>query len=172
MLNNHSYPADKCTFELLSAYLDGEVTAKERQQVKELLAEDKEAQKLYQRLLNLRHKIHNLPTPQPTYNAKDISQAVFARVDQENSQKRKRWLWGGSAIAALVVATVGGVFSESRSPLLQMANNSDNQKQEHLMIALNEPLINLPNEQNDRVQESLMIPLSQPLFNSDILQSQ
>ena len=30
MMSNHSYPPDKCTFELLSAYLDGEVTAGEQ----------------------------------------------------------------------------------------------------------------------------------------------
>lgn len=45
------------TFERLSAYLDGEVTAAERQQVEAWLATDSEAQRLYQRLLNLRQQI-------------------------------------------------------------------------------------------------------------------
>lgn len=159
MLNNHSYPSDKCTFELLSAYLDGEVTAQQRQEVQTLLAENPSAQQLYQRLLILRQEIQNLPTPQSQYTAADLSQSVFARVDRENHQKRKRWLWGGSAIAALVVATVGSIFSDSNSPTWQMA-----QQNEHLVIALNEPLIQLPPD-NQNSQESLMIPLSESLVD-------
>lgn len=159
MVNNHSYPADKCTFELLSAYLDGEVTAQQRQEVQTLLHNNPEAQQLYRRLLILRQKIHNLPIPEPEYSSSELSEAVFARVDQEDRHRRKRWVWGGSAIAALVVATVSGIFSESRTPIWQMAQQDDTQ--EHLIITLNEPLIELP-EQRD--QEKLMIPLSEPLL--------
>jgi len=159
MLNHNSYPSDKCTFELLSAYLDGEVTAEQRKEVQVLLAENPSAQQLYQRLLILRQEIQSLPTPQSQYTASDLSQSVFARVDRENRQQRKRWLWGGSAIAALVVATMGSVFSDSNSPTWQMA-----QQNESLVIALNEPLIQLPSE-NQNSQESLMIPLSESLVH-------
>lgn len=41
-------------FELLSAYLDGELTAAERRQVEELLANDQAVKCLYVRLLKLR----------------------------------------------------------------------------------------------------------------------
>jgi anti-sigma factor RsiW len=157
MVNNHSYPADKCTFELLSAYLDGEVTAQERQEIQSLLRSDLELQKMYQRLLNLRKKIGDLPSPQAEYSSSDLSQAVFARIDQEERQKQKRWFWGGSAIAALVLVAISSIFSESRIPSWQMA------KEENLVIALNEPLIELP-EQSGSEQESLVIPLSEPLF--------
>lgn len=168
MLNNHSHPSEKCTFELLSAYLDGEVSAKQREEVEQLLAQDYEAQRLYQRLLHLRQEIHNLPTPQSECSARDLCQSVFARVDQEERQHKKRWLWGGSAIAALVVATLSGVFSESRSPLWQMANNTEtNTNKESLIIAFNEPLINIPEANNVNASESLMIPLSEPLFKSN-----
>ena len=61
MITNHSYPPDKCTFELLSAYLDGEVTSEQRQQVQELLKQDPETKALYQRLLALREGFQNLP---------------------------------------------------------------------------------------------------------------
>ncbi|MEL6165322.1 MAG: zf-HC2 domain-containing protein, partial [Cyanobacteria bacterium J06628_3] len=40
-------------FELLSAYLDGEVTAAERRQVEEWLANDSSVQNLHKRLLSL-----------------------------------------------------------------------------------------------------------------------
>lgn len=159
MVNNHSYPADKCTFELLSAYVDGEVTGKQRQEVQTLLQNDPHAQKLYRRLLILRQQIQNLPIPEPEYSASELSEAVFAKVDKEDKNKRKRWVWGGGAIAALVVATVSGIFSESRTPMWQMAQQDDTE--EHLIITLNESLIQLP-EQRD--QENLMIPLSEPLL--------
>ena len=66
-MSNHSYPINKCTFELLSAYLDGEVTPTQRKEVQELLAQDPEAQGLYRRLLALRQEINSLPIPQPQY---------------------------------------------------------------------------------------------------------
>ncbi len=162
MTTNHSYPPDKCTFELLSAYLDGEVTAQQREEVQELLAQDPEIQSLYRRLLYLRDEFHNLPTPQPQYTPQQLSSKVFAKVDQEN-RRRKTYLWGGSAIAAVVVATIGGVLNGHRTPLLQMANqeNLKNNREESLVIALNEPVIPLPSETN----ESLMIPLNQSLMD-------
>lgn len=161
MMTNHSYPPDKCTFELLSAYLDGEVTAQQRQEVQELLANDPEIQSLYKRLLYLRDEFQNLPTPQPQYTPQQLSSKVFAKVDQEN-RRRKTYLWGGGAIAAVVVATIGGVLNGNRTPLLQMANQDNlHNKEENLVIALNEPVISIPSETN----ESLMIPLDQSLMD-------
>lgn len=161
MMTNHSYPPDKCTFELLSAYLDGEVTAQQREEVQKLLANDPEIQSLYQRLLYLREEFHHLPTPKPEYTPQELSSAVFAKVDQEN-RRRKNYTWGGSAIAALVVATVGGVLSHNRTALLQIANQEDfNNQEENLVIALNEPVIPIPRESN----ESLMIPLDKSLMD-------
>lgn len=161
MMTNHSYPPDKCTFELLSAYLDGEVTAEQREEVQNLLANDPEIQSLYRRLLYLRDEFHNLPTPQPKCTPEQLSSAVFAQVDQEN-KKRKAYVWGGGAIAAVVIATISSVFSGNRTPLLQMANQENlKHNDENLVIALNEPVIPLPQETN----ESLMIPLNQSLMD-------
>lgn len=161
MMANHSYPPDKCTFELLSAYLDGEVTAQQREEVQNLLANDPEIQSLYRRLLYLRDEFHNLPNPQPQYTPQQLSSAVFAKVDQENC-RRKNYIWGGGAIAAVLIATVSGVLSGNRSPLLQMANQDNlHNNEESLIIALNEPLISLPNN----TSESLMIPLDQSLMD-------
>jgi len=161
MMTNHSYPPDKCTFELLSAYLDGEVTAQQRQEVQELLANDPEIQSLYKRLLYLRDEFQNLPTPQPQYTPQQLSSKVFAKVDQEN-RRRKTYLWGGVAIATVVVATIGEVLNGNRTPLLQMANQDNlHNKEENLVIALNEPVISIPSETN----ESLMIPLDQSLMD-------
>jgi len=161
-MTNHSYPPDKCTFELLSAYLDGEVTAEQRKEVQELLSNSEEIQGLYTRLLYLRQEINSLPTPQPEYSAKQLSDAVFAKVDQQNKQ-RKIWLWGGGAMAAVLLTAVGSLMNENRTPLLQMAQeNSSTSNKESLVIALNEPIIEMPVENN---QETLMIPLDHSLLD-------
>ncbi|WP_373480862.1 anti-sigma factor [Geminocystis sp.] len=161
-MTNHSYPPDKCTFELLSAYLDGEVTAEQRKEVQELLSNSEEIQGLYTRLLYLRQEINSLPTPQPEYSAKQLSDAVFAKVDQQNKQ-RKIWLWGGGAIAAVLLTAVGSLINDNRTPLLQMAQeNSSTSNKESLVIALNEPIIEMPVENN---QETLMIPLDHSLID-------
>ncbi|MBL1210040.1 zf-HC2 domain-containing protein [Geminocystis sp. GBBB08] len=160
-MSNHSYPHDKCTFELLSAYLDGEVTAEQRQEVQELLSNNPEVQGLYRRLLYLRQEINNLPIPPSEYSAKELSDAVFAKVDQQNKQ-RKIWLWGGGAIAAVLLTTIGSIFNENRTPLLQFAQkNQPTSNNESLIIALNEPVIEMPVKTDN---DALMIPLDHSLM--------
>ena len=160
MITNHSYPSDKCTFELLSAYLDGEVTSEQRQQVQNLLNQDPEIQALYQRLLSLREGFQNLPTPAPEYNSQQLSNAVFAKIDRRKQQKRK-WLIGGGAIAAVVITTIGGIMNQNRIGV-QFAQDDSNtiaSSEESLIIALNEPIIDLPTE-----NEALDIPLGSSLL--------
>jgi anti-sigma factor RsiW len=49
-------------FELLSAFIDGEVTAAERRQVQELLATDADMQRLHSRLMKLRQGMQKTPS--------------------------------------------------------------------------------------------------------------
>ena len=162
MITNHSYPPDKCTFELLSAYLDGEVTSEQRQQVQELLAQDPEIQSLYKRLLNLRASFSNLPTPASEYTPQQLSTAVFDEIDRRK-KKRRVWLWGGGAIAAVVFTAFGGIMNPNRVPLLQIAQqNQSLSKNERLIIALNEPIIELPSKSKT---ENLAIPLDNSLMD-------
>lgn len=107
-------------FELLSAYLDGEVTAAERRQVEQLLRSDEKTQKLYARLLRLREGFQGMPlvAAQPVEETVD---KVMHRLDQRSRPRRRTWVLGGAAAAA-AVATVGGLFNES--PILQFANQS------------------------------------------------
>jgi anti-sigma factor RsiW len=159
MSNQHNV-SDKCTFELLSAYLDGEVTSSERQQVQEWLVSDPEVQKLYQRLQNLRDGFQHLPVCGCEYSAQDLSNNVFAKIDQQR-KIRKTWLWGGGAIAAMLVTAMSNIFSESNTPILQFAQQ---QQDESLMIAFNRPPIDIP-QQNQAVQtEALMIPIDRSLI--------
>lgn len=155
MITNHSYPPDKCTFELLSAYLDGEVTAQQRQEVEKLLAEDEQIRALYRRLLYLRDEFQNLPAPPPSCPPQQLAAKVFARVDEEN--RKRRLFLGGGAIAAVVLAAFAGILGENRSFIPKMAQKQE----EELKIALNEPVVELPAR-----RESLMIPLDRPLLDS------
>lgn len=54
---------EEMRFELLSAYLDNEVTSEERQLVAQWLRDDPKIQQMYQRLLMLRQAIRTAPVP-------------------------------------------------------------------------------------------------------------
>ncbi len=145
----------KDDFELLSAFLDGEVTAAERQQVQQRLTTDAEMQRLHKRLLKLRQGfmvIENLPVPVASPSAANLTQQVFARVDQ---RRRLRWGLGmGGAIAALAVGALSFVLSPNPSPsslqlVQQPSTESAQSKPELLMIAVNRPVIEIPLNLND-----------------------
>ena len=127
-------------FELLSAYLDGEVTAKERQQVQEWLENDPQMQQLYVRLLRLRQGMQYLPAPPTQQSSSQLSEAVFQKID-----RRGRWRQGllvGGGIAAVVI---GAIASLTDAPVLQIASRStvkNNPKE--LAIALNRPAVEIP----------------------------
>lgn len=107
-------------FELLSAYLDGEANAEERQQVEAWLATDTEAQKLYDRMSNLHRDFQALPMPTPTTSVRAIADGVFDRLDRQRQQRNLRW---GGAIAAALIAVVSGTTLNTRSYSPQMAQS-------------------------------------------------
>jgi anti-sigma factor RsiW len=129
-------------FELLSAYLDGEVTADERKQVQHWLATDPQVQRQYAKMLKLRQGIQTLPVPAAEQPAQQIAQQVFARIDRHRN--RRLIAWGGAAIAALFMGALSGVMPQSPAP--QVATNLSPQKvaPQPLMVALNEPVIPIP----------------------------
>jgi anti-sigma factor RsiW len=136
-------------FELISAYLDGEATPEECEQVRHWLATEPESQKLYQRLLKLHQSFHHLPSPAQPVAASQVADALFTKIDRARHQKLA-WT-GGAAIAAIFL----GAISLVRPANLQMAEQArptasvtSNQNPELLMIAVNRPVIELPdNEQ-------------------------
>jgi anti-sigma factor RsiW len=130
-------------FELLSAYIDGEVTADERKQVQQLLATDSEMQRLYSRLTKLRQGMQQLPVPTPEATARETTEQVFSRIDKRRN--RRVAIWGGAAIAALFVSTVGGILPGNRLLVPQMAQQPKRDTaSEPLLIAVNKPLIEIP----------------------------
>jgi negative regulator of sigma E activity len=138
-------------FELLSAYLDGEVTAAERKQVEQWLADDPTVQRLYARLLKLRQGIRTIPVPEPQQSLEETVEQVMARLRRRS---RLVWFGGGAAVAACVLGALSGLLGgESRLP--QMAQKQPIQQAQSaiptpgvvsspLMVAINNPVIPIP----------------------------
>lgn len=134
-------------FELLSAYLDDEVTPAERRQVEAWLVEDESVRQMYQRLQGLQHEFQQLTVPEDcAVSATAMAQRVLAAVDRR--QAKRRWVWGGGAIAALAAAVVasltGGLGLQS-----QFANR------------LNDPTLS-PSTQSPAVAPEVAVATSAP----------
>jgi hypothetical protein len=133
-------------FEMLSAYMDGEVTADERRTVEDWLANDPTVQKLHSRLLRLRQTFQTMPVPVTDEKAvQQTVDAVLARVDR---RPRFSAIWGGIAVAAVAIGAISTSLMGDRSPFFQMAQSPRDATQtqpaakpEPLLIALDQPLI-------------------------------
>jgi predicted anti-sigma-YlaC factor YlaD len=133
-------------FELLSAYLDGEVTPAERKQVQEWLDTDPQTQKLYTRLLRLRQEIDNIPIAPVASPSTQLSDQVFDRLDRQ-SRKKRIVVISGAAIATVVIGAISSLFFGNKSPIFQVAENPlipIEKDSEPLQIALNHPIIEIP----------------------------
>jgi len=140
-------------FELLSAYLDGEVTAAERRQVEQWLANDPTVQCLYTRLLKLRQGLRTLPVPLPQQPVVETVQQVLAR---SHRRSKIAWLSGGAAIAACVIGAMFGIKPNgvSNVPLLAQKQSAQPIQQAKsppapvwaspLMVAINNPVVPIP----------------------------
>lgn len=128
-------------FELLSAYLDGEVTAAERRQVEEWLAADSTTQRLYNRLLKLRQGLRGIPVPHSEQPVEQVVQQVSSRLER----RPKRLVWGGMAIAALFVGALVGTVRSEYFPQVATAPKAERAiPDDGLMIALDRPVIQIP----------------------------
>lgn len=125
-------------FELLSAYLDGEVTAAERRQVDEWLANDPVTKRLYSRLLSMQQSFQSMPVPKSEQSAQELAAKVLQRVERK---PKRVMVWGGCAIAALLVAVVSGVAGGRQLFAPQFAQSGS----DDLMVALNEPVVEIIN---------------------------
>lgn len=129
-------------FELLSAYLDGEVTASERRQVEQWLATDSQTQRLYARLLALRQNLQTLPIARSGQSVDQLVDRVTARIERSP----RRLVWGGLAAAALIVgALFNALPNNSYAPsVADSLSQNEDVPSDGLMIALNRPPIEIP----------------------------
>ncbi|MEM8642341.1 MAG: Fis family transcriptional regulator [Cyanobacteria bacterium P01_G01_bin.54] len=152
-------------FELLSAYLDGEVTLGERQQVQQWLDQDTEVQQLHQSLLRLHQRVQATPAPEPSCDPEVLIAGVFAA---ETRRRQRHWLlWGGSAIAAAAMATVSLLFGSGLlSPRLAQSPEPEHEK---LMIAVNQPAVDIPTIADSTTKPGLLIPLNRPVVDIPVV---
>ncbi|WP_052128902.1 anti-sigma factor family protein [Neosynechococcus sphagnicola] len=158
-----SHQASADCFELLSAYLDGEVTTAERRQVESWLDTDPKVQRLYSRMLRLRAEVKALPLPvSPEVAADQMAARVFAQIDR---RPRRMLIWGtaAAAIAATCVAAVAGWVGGDRSLIPNVASATKTPQiiaftptpeatsgidiTDSLMIALDQPVVQIPHAQ-------------------------
>ena len=145
-------------FELLSAYLDGELSPEETAKIESLLQTNQSLQQEYQQLLKLKEKIRQLRPVTPSFSPEELSQGIFAKVEQR--RKKHKWLWGGSAIAAVSVAALTSLFTPNPGFIPQLANSPDRQLQ--LVLAVNQ----ISRQQlNENLDDGLMIKLNEPPVN-------
>ncbi|MEH2206440.1 MAG: zf-HC2 domain-containing protein [Nostoc sp.] len=137
-------------FELLSAYLDGEVTATERRQVEEWLAKDASVQCLYARLLKLRQGLRTLPVPAAQQSPEETVQQVLTRLRRRS---RLNWIAAGAAVAACAIGAISGLVGgglmvpqlaqrPQREPI--QTSSASIVPPSPLMVGLNNPVIEIP----------------------------
>ncbi|NEP48433.1 MAG: Fis family transcriptional regulator [Moorea sp. SIO3C2] len=125
------------SFQLISAYVDGEVTSAERSEVQQLLATDPDAKRLYNRLVMLRQAFRTMPVPPTEQPAQELAQQVFSKIDRRRN--RRKFVWGGATLAAMFVGAVSMIVPNGSSPQLKIAEQT-----EPLRIAVNRPLLEIP----------------------------
>ena len=159
---NNSYPQGNVTtmmrdrFELLSAYIDGEVTAAERREVEELLTNDPTTKRLYSRLMMMQQAFGSMPVPAAEQSAQDLAAKI---VQGEKRQTKRTWVLGGGAIAALLIAAVAGVAGSRQLFAPQFATSPVLPESDGLIVALNEPVVEIVNP-ND-----LMLGVNAPVMD-------
>lgn len=145
-------------FELLSAYIDHEVSVEERKQVEQWLANDPEFYTLYQRLLTLQRSCQSIPTPSPAAVEQTLDR-VLERIDT----RRRLPLWSTLAAAA-VAGTVGAIAGAwNGGPLSpQFAETQDRNVQSPVVTASVETPT-APQQAPEKVEPSgLMIAIEHP----------
>ncbi|MCL2926029.1 MAG: transcriptional regulator [Trichodesmium sp. MAG_R04] len=139
-------------FELISAYLDGEVTPLQRKEVEALLETDPVARHLYQRLLKLHSKFQKIPI---TSTLEPVNQTIKRILEKVEGRSRRNFVLVSSAVTGLCIAVISGFISITRFPIVKLANIPDSQA---VQIALNEPVIEIVNPNN------VILTVNEPLL--------
>lgn len=128
-------------FELLSAYLDGEVTPEERQLIQGWLTTDPAVKGLYQRLLHLRQGFQTLPCQA------DDTESVLSQVVCALNRRLRLACMASTGVCILgALGMLSGVFSP-RYSLMQWATvpaETGESSYGTLQVSLDEPVFALP----------------------------
>jgi len=138
-LNQHCHDIDvikRDRFELLSAYLDGEVTPDERQMVLEWMQSDPNAKCLYNRLIHLRQGLR-----EASYSPCGDADAAVAQVF--HSLNRRMQLMGMAGLGVVVVGVLS-VLSGSMGHPQSIWRLASGGQSNYLEIALDQPAFPIP----------------------------
>lgn len=119
-ISNNSMITPNERFELLSAYIDGELTEAEEQLVEQWLSDDVDFRRIYLQQMKLRQSLIDLPVPVATNSSAKketeiMIDRVFAEIDKRS--QRRKWKIAGIGISvAAVVGVFGSLFTLSSSP--------------------------------------------------------
>lgn len=154
-------PNSEEQFELLSAYIDNEVSPDERRQVEYWLDTDPSFKRLYQQQLRLQKLLIDLPVPTKSQSQLGSQLSTEQFIDQVmakvESRSKSRWVWGGGiAIAAALLAAISSVLTlNAPTGQFNFANNQINQSkplasEESLIVAMEKPIVPLPKSMTDK----------------------
>ena len=132
-------------FELLSAYIDGELSPTERNQVQCWLDQDPKIKNLYTQLLALQGNMQLSIAPPTSKSVAEITTGVFQSIDR---RRQRRLVLTGSAIAAAILTTISALSPGITPSGLRVAEreNSGDIVSDSMMlaVAVNKPAINIP----------------------------
>lgn len=137
-------------FELLSAYIDGELSPAEKKQVQIWLDRDPKIKRIYTQLMSLQGQMKYSVAPPSEKSVAEITADVFQTINTERRRncKRKLVLGGGAVIASLVAIMSGIVpgtsFGLRMAELELESPSTGNSKSVMLAVAVNKPAINIP----------------------------
>ena len=131
-------------FELLSAYLDGELTSDENQKVEQWLSQDLQAQKTYKYLSQLRYHLQKASAPVSSFSTDQLTEQVISESQQQTWQEVK--LWAKRILLVVFVAATSGAFAWRASPSFRLAESqpSETSPASGLMISVDQPILDIP----------------------------
>ncbi|BDA39915.1 hypothetical protein CPARK_000075500 [cyanobacterium endosymbiont of Braarudosphaera bigelowii] len=128
-------------FELLSAYIDGEVTSKESRMIKYWLDTDPNFNKSYKALLRIKRETFIISTPVSIKSKSAFSQDIFDKIDR---QQRKKFNTILGSLGTMVMI-FSGIWLQDGFIFHHYVQKNENQA---LTIALNRPVLEIPNTRN------------------------
>lgn len=91
----------------IGALIDEELSPEARTRVEARLSANADSQRTYQQLARLSRELKRMPVPASSISPEELANRAIAVAQDRKQQQRRRWSsWGGTAIAALFVATV------------------------------------------------------------------
>jgi hypothetical protein len=114
-MSQHTSALDEQQFEILSGFLDGELTQQEAQKVVLQIETDPEYQKLYEELAMMRQQVQSLSLQEQELEHLD-------KLFEEPVAKQSRWLGFGifaTSATVLVAYTLFRIFTNPELPMIE-----------------------------------------------------